>query len=159
MGNNNVLLIEIEYCKKNGKKKLIKIPSLEYFEEPDEDEKIEYDSTPKYIEQYEYTKEKLENLDWSILKIYDKSKSIKMICEEKYWGHNNSHRMSVVSLICNDTVERLDKTIEITDTKAEKTHILKLTESSSDKICGLVSHTIIDGSGENEKVIIELGSS
>lgn len=152
---NNSLKIEIQYCRKDGVANLVNIPALEYFETPDEEEILEYDSTPKHLEQYEYTKENFEDLDWSILRINDNSKSLMMVCEEKYWGDKNCHRMLIVSLFKNDEMESWEKTIEISDKKAETIHILKLSTSSIENVGGLISHTIIDGPGPNENVMFE----
>jgi hypothetical protein len=153
MENNN-LSIEIEYCRKNGYKNILNIPIHEYYEEPDDNEILEYDSTPKYLEQYEYISENIEELDWSILRIFDNTNNINMISEEKYWGILNRHRMSIVTLYRNNEIESWDQTIEISESKAETIHILRVSTSTPENVGGLISHTIIEGTGENEKVII-----
>ena len=157
--DNKSLKIEIEFCRKDGITKLINLAPLEYFEVPDEDELLEYDSTPIHLEQYEYTNENYEDLDWSILRIYDNSRSLLMVCEEKYWGHKNCHRMLIVSLLIDDKIKIWEKTIEISDKKAGTIHVLKMSPSSNKNVGGLISHTIIEDFGENENVIVEWGLS
>lgn len=151
---NETLQVEMEYGTKDGSTKLINIPVSEYYVEPDKNEVLEYDSTPKYLEQYEYTNENFNNLNWSILRIYDKINAVMLCCEEKYWGEKNCHRMLSVSLYKNNELDSWEQTIEVTENKTETIHVLKLTTSTPGNVGGLISHTIIEGTGENENVVI-----
>ena len=154
MGNEN-LQVEIEYAIKDGSTELLNIPIDEYYAEPGENEVLEYDSVPKYLEQYEYTNKNFEDLDWSILRIHDRIQNVKLCCEEKYWGDKNRHRMLNVSLYINNELDSWEQTIEISENKAETIHVLKLSNSKQGNAGGLISHTIIEGIGENENVVIE----
>lgn len=152
MVNSNIG-IELEYCKHGEVSKRINIEPSFYFDDLEAGDLFEYDSPPKYLEQYQYSGEQFEKLSWTKLTIYDYVNLISMISEEKYWGQGNCHRILIVSIYQNGNKTNWEGTIEITCQKTKELHIIKLTEPTAEKASGLLSHTILTGSDDAEEIM------
>lgn len=151
---NNFLKIELTYCRKGGNAEVLNIAPEEYFDPLEEDELMELDSTPKYLEQYKYITEEYKKLSWTILQIYDSSCSKKMISEEKYWGEGNCHRTNIVSFYEKDRKVSCEQTVELYSPENQILHVVKIGEPTVNHVAGIISHTIITGRDEYEDVII-----
>jgi hypothetical protein len=151
---NNFLKIEMTYCKRGKDIETKLITPEDYFDPLEDDEILDMDSTPKYLEQYQYINGNFEDLSWTKLQIYDSSCSRKMISEEKYWGEKNCYRTNIVSVYEKDRKIACEQTIEIYNPENEVLHIVKIGEPTATHIAGILSHTIVAGRKQEEEVII-----
>lgn len=124
----------------------------EYFD-PEDDGSFQVDSVPRETELAAAVSMSAEDLSWISADVMCQTTGARRKHVERYWGEISENRISLLEDLDSTGATDAETVVQICDPDSGNIHTIRFSSPSRDSMGGAVSHGMITGHGEDERVV------